>query len=515
MAYPKTSRILHPTRGVNADQPAHEVGEQFYSSVSNVIFRRGFAHRVRGWRDAYVTALAEANPIQILHLLNAFLNDINYWIIVEADGSVWALQGTDATQIDGGLFQATSNPAVYSSTLLNGLPILNNGLDEPAFWSGSGNIATLPGWTATETAKFMVAFNFHAFAMDISGPGGTFNNLVKWSNAAAPGTVPNSWTPGPTTTAGSVELSDGKGPVLCGKQLRDALIIYKQSTAFICQFVGGQNIFAFRPLKRSHGSLNRHSVCDIGEKHFIVEQGDIVISDGVNRQSIGQSRIKDFLFNQLDQNNFERLFCVFHPPTSEVLIAFPSVGSNLANLGIVYNINDTDGDAFGVRDLPNIEHAAVGVVNDVAESGIWDSDAQVWDLDDNPWNSSALTSSSESLVFSRLNDIELQNTLNDVAVSALVSKEDLDFGDAKRVKYIKRLHIIAEPGYGTLFVRLGARMTTNDTIVFGSEFALVEPAQIVDREIQGRFITVQVRSANSEQWVLNSIEIEGELRGYF
>lgn len=512
MSYPKASKILQPTHGVNRDTPGHAVSDEFYNHCQNVVFRRGFPNRVKGSRDIYETALATIAPGQIMHLVNANLNDVNYWVLCEADGSVWSIQGATADDIDGtNLFQSQPDPSLYSSVLLNGIPVINNSVDEPVYWPGSGEITTLPDWTATETCKFMTAFRFHLFAMDISGPGGTFRNLIRWSDAAAPGTVPASWTPGPSTNAGNVELADGKGPILCGVQLRDAMVIYKQSMAYICQFVGGNNIFAFQPLKRSFGTLNRKSVVDIGERHFIVEQGDIVLSDGVNRQSIGESRIKDFLFNQLDQTNFENLFCIFDAPNSEVLIALPGVGSSLPNVGITYNINT---DSFGIRDLPDIECAASGYVTDVGEDLIWDNDSDPWDSDSTFWDSTKLTASAESLIFSKLDAIELQNTTDAVDVAAFVAKYDMDFDDAKRVKFIKRLHIEAEAGFGSFFVRAGSRMTVTDTIVWQAEKTLTEPDSIVDVEAQGRFISFEIRSTGSNQWVINHVEIEGEMRGY-
>lgn len=511
MSYPKKLLRLQPRQGIIVDVPPHEVGPNFYTSGQNVIFRRGFANRVKGSRDAYTTAIATANPIQIFHLLNAVIGTSNFWIVIEADGTTWAIEGSNATQIDNLLLSSVTQPSVYSSALLNGLPIISNGLDELVFWAGTGNLALLPGWTATESAKFIAVFRFHIFAMDISGPGGNFPNLVKWSDAAAPGTVPSSWTPSASTTAGSVELADGKGPVLCALSLKDTLIFYKQSMSYGAQFVSGNQIFAFQPLNRSAGALNRHSVVDIGERHLIVEQGDITISDGINRQSIGESRQKDFLFNQLDQDNFENLFTVFFQPTSEVLIAFPSVGSQFANIGLMYNV---ERDSFGIVDLPNIEHAATGFVTDTTEAQNWNTDSEVWDDDSSAWNSTSIFAANESLVFARLNDIELQNTNDPVIKPAFIGKHDLTFGEPERVKFVKRVHVRAENGYGTLLVRIGSRMTTTEEITWTPEVMLVEPEQIVNLITQGRYISIELRSNSDNAWVINAIELEAELRGY-
>lgn len=511
MSYPKRVLRLNPSRGILADVPPYAVDREFYTTGQNVIFRIGLPNRVKGFRDAYVTALGTINPVEIFHLLNTSVGGLNRWLLVEADGSVWAIAGDVATQIDGTLISVISDPSLYSSTLLNGIPVISNAIDEPFFWSGSGNVQTLTDWIATETAKFIVAFQFHLFAMDIDGPSGVFPNLVKWSDATEPGTIPDTWTPGAGNTAGSVELSDGKGPVLCAVPLKDTLIFYKQSMSYGAQFVSGNQIFAFRPLNRKAGALNRHSVVDIGERHLIVEQGDIVISDGINRRSIGESRHKDFLFNQLDQDNFQKLACSFYQPTDEVLISFSTVGADFSNLALVYNVAR---DSFGIRDLPDVRHIAVGFVTDTIESLVWDSDAGAWDDDNTIWNSSTIAATTESLVFAKITDIELQNTSDEVIVSAFIGKHDIDFDDPERIKFVKRVHIQAEPGYGQFFVRVGARFSTTDSILWSPEVTLNEPEQIVNIITQGRYISVEIRSANEKAWIINAIDLEAELRGY-
>jgi hypothetical protein len=169
--------------------------------MSNVIMRSGFSQRIPGSRPIYETALAAAAPGQLMHAINAEFNGTNYWLIFEDDGTAWAIEGTNETQIDDSLLAAVTNPSLFSSSRLNGVPVISNGSDEPVYWDGS-LLVTLPDWTATETCQFITAFKFHLFALDISGPGGTFPNLLRWSDAAEPGTVPDDWTPGASDEAG-------------------------------------------------------------------------------------------------------------------------------------------------------------------------------------------------------------------------------------------------------------------------------------------------------------------------
>src|SRR5690606_33673634 len=101
-----------------------------------------------------------------------------------------------------------------------------------------------------------------------------------------------------------------------------------------------------------------------------------------------------------------------------------------------------------------------------------------------------------------------------VTLEAKIARHDLHFGDPARVKFVKRVHIRAEPGSGTLYVRLGARMTTDSPITWGSEIELPEGQQIVNGFAQGRYISVEIRSTGSAPWVVTGLDIEAELRGY-
>ena len=58
MSYPKQLLQLTPTKGFISDTPAHEVGPDYYTAMTNVLIRGGFPERVPGRRIAYSTAVA-------------------------------------------------------------------------------------------------------------------------------------------------------------------------------------------------------------------------------------------------------------------------------------------------------------------------------------------------------------------------------------------------------------------------------------------------------------------------
>lgn len=507
MSYPKKLLNLKPTRGVVYDIPPHEVGPDFYTSCSNVNFRNGFAERVMGSRAIYGTL-----PTAAMRALNADMGGTNWWLIMGAD-EVHALETTNSHDItpSGGL-TAVSAPWEWSAGLLNGVPVVNNGRDAPMYWDGnSGNdLVALPDWPAGTICKQLVPFRYHLVALDIDGPSGPLQHQVKWSDAAEPGTIPSSWTPSSSNEAGDAELSDTPGPIMTAVPLRDSLLIYKRNSVYSMDYIGGTAVFAIRTLLTSTGALTRHSVCEIDGRHFVVTDRDIIITDGTSINSVAAGRMRDYLFQQLDQTNYENLFVIYYKARQEVWVCFPETGNSACTKALVYNIAT---DSFGERTLPSVAHAALGIVNDDQPSGIWDDDSEAWDTDFSVWSDVNYSLAATGLVTVGGTTMTLHDTTDATTVAASVGKYDLSFNAPERIKFVKRVHLLTK-NPGTLFVRVGSRMAPTGPIRWSPEVTFTEDSQVVNTFAQGRYISIEVRSAGEELWAITGINIEVEMRGY-
>ncbi|MEO8467976.1 MAG: hypothetical protein ABI640_21870 [Gammaproteobacteria bacterium] len=510
MSYPKKLLKFRPTKGYAVDTPTTELGPDFWGgSIQNVIFRRGFAQRIGGQRPAYGTW-----PDPLYHLLNARVGTTNYWLGFGAD-SITARETSNSDDVSPSL-TPVDFPYQWSSTLLNNIPVVSNSLDTPLYWAGDVGtpFVALPGFPAGTTCKSLAAFlgaqNSHLFALNIDEPSGLHESKVKWSAAAEPGTIPSEWTAAADNQAGEIELSATPGPIMCAVPLRGSLLIYKRSSLYAADYIGGNDVFSFRPLLPSVGALTRHAVCDVNGKHIVVTDGDIVETDGTNLRSIGQARMREYLFANLDSTNYEALFVVFHRAKGEVWICYPETGQSLCTKALVYDVAN---DAFGVRDLDTVSCAAIGTINDDASSEIIDDQEEIIDDDTRYLNQQNFSLSTESLVLGAADQAIQQDTADAVTVGAKIGRYDLDFGDAARVKFVRRLHVRAQ-NYGTLAVRVGSRMSPTDAITWSAEQTLTEPDQVVNAFAQGRYISVEIRTAHTAVWTVSGIDIEYELRGY-
>lgn len=159
--------------------------------------------------------------------------------------------------------------------------------------------------------------------------------------------------------------------------------------------------------------------------------------------------------------------------------------------------------------------AAIGIVNDTDADESWAAAAYTWASATQLWNKQNFSFANESLLLGHDDLAEMQDTDDAVEVDASVGRYDLHFGEPERLKFVKRAHVRAQPGYGTLLVRVGARMTPTDDITWGTEQTLTEPEQIVNTFAQGRYISVEARSTGADVWTITGLDLEAELRGYF
>ncbi len=513
MSYPKVSLALQPTRGLIADTADHEASLEYWTQVQNVQFRDGFATRIGGFRNIYEAEIGQIAPTQFMHAVNARLASANWWLLFQANGQAHAVQSGTVSRIDNSELSSVDNPSEISSALINGVPIVNNGKDEPKFWDGTGNLQTLPGWTATETARFIAVFKFHVFALNISGPDGTFPNLVKVSSATEPGSVPASWTPAPDNDASSVELADSEGELSCAYRLADSLLIYKRNAIYQARYVAGSNDpFSYRKVESAIGALSPRSVCDIGGAHFIVSDGDIILFDGTTRRTIGEARVRDFLFDQLDSNNFLNTFCVYNRARDEVLVGFPQQGSQYANQALIYDVSR---DSFGLRDLEDVAHATVGVVNDTAPGNTWSDRTEPWAQAQGSWAQIVGATAKDTLSLVKAVALTQEDIQAAVPVNALVARSGLDFGDAKRYKFVRQIHVKTRQPFGELRVRVGGQDTPNGPIAWSETITLTDTEQVAPCVAMGRYIAVEMQTSDANVWKITSVDLEAEMRGYF
>jgi hypothetical protein len=511
---PTRKRLSLSPYGMQPDAPTWEAPLDTFTTVRNVIFREAFAER-RGADTPVYTGHPASN---ILALQSLLFNGSTYWIGAGSTG-MRAYTTSNSYDITPASYIAGTRASAYSIGLINNFVYLNDAINAPLIWANDYLVPFVvqPTWPVDARCGHMFAFKYHLFACNVSNASGVLTSRVAWSDAAPPGSYPQTWVPAANNEAGDTDLIDTPGPIIASAPIRDTQILYKRGAMYACEY-GGEDVFQFRPLFTNMGALTPHGVCNVGGRHVVVTDGDIILTDGVSRQSLAKTRVARYLFNQIDSARYDELFTFYYRARNEVWVCAPITGGGpYCSMALVIPM-DAPG-RWGMRDISHVACGAQGLINDRVSSPTWDDSPDTWDASSKKWNETAFNNAEETLVLSStptttstLLSIDANTT---EMVSADVTRLDLHFNEPSRVKMIRTIGVRAAPGFGKLYIRVGARNSPSEPLVWFPSEELIEPAQHVDVIAEGRYISVMISADSDRVWQFSGIDFEYELRGYF
>lgn len=376
--------------GVITDQRPYMIPPEAWTTGLNVRVTDTDITKMAGWAQTFGTP-----PVPPHFLMSVKTVVESFWLYTSLDKAyVWdGSTHTDVTRTVGGDY-GTTETRQWNGTLLGGIPIINNGVDVPQFWSPSvvgTPLADLTNWPANLRAKVVRAFGPFLMAIGISKSGTAMPHMVKWSHPADPGSVPITWdeTDG-SHDAGEVDFPDSKAGLLVDMlPLGETMYIYKDASVRKCRYVGGREIFDFGQSAwlTDTGILAPRCVCVTGDgtRQVWASQDDILWHDGQKVRSLLTGRRRRELFNRLDTVHYNNSFMFVNPFMGEVWFCYVSTGSEHPNRALVFNYLN-GGDTWPITDADGItfRNADVGsIANSTPE--IWDSGTDIWDTDTGPW----------------------------------------------------------------------------------------------------------------------------------
>ena len=365
--------------GIVKDINPWELPPNVWSDGNNVRAEHGAITKSPGYAEVMATC-----PIVPLYITNLNTAADNYWIVA-GTAAIHVYKDSNDTWYNitrsSGAYNATAEEN-WTSTVLGGILVMANGYDDPQFWaltngepSTSTLMADLSNWPADRECYSMRAFRSFLVALNINDSSGAsdvgYPRLVKWSTEAATQTVPSSWDEtSATVDAGEYELADTRGAILDGLPLRDTFMIYKEDSIYSMSYVGTPFIFSFRQLSPSVGVLTKNCVAEFDGGHFFFGNGDIYINDGQKVTSILPHKIRDYVFDFIDGDQYKKSFVVADYGNTEMWACFPTAEntSNQCNKAVVWNWTNQ---AFTLRDLPNLSHIGYGSIADPNSFTTW------------------------------------------------------------------------------------------------------------------------------------------------
>jgi len=508
---------IRPSKGLAADLPAWEVGNDFWTQGDNVVFRDAFAERVAGHADVHAT-LQDA----IRSLMCMEVSGTNSWLY-NGDTKMYVVQGTTHTDLTpGGGITGTTDLNQWTVGVLNGIPFANNGVDTPMYWdlNLANNFAELTGWESGDIAYSMRAFKYFLLAIGLTSTSGSPQpDVVKWSKSASAGAIPSTWAASASNDAGAIPCSETNGKLIDGAILGGSFVLYKQHAAHILDWIGGNDVMEARPILQNVGILSRNCVAGYRGAHYLLSDGDFLRFDGADPRSVIDARMRRFLFNQLDQSNYEAAFVHPFPKRNEIWVCIPSSGNTYCDLALIYNVAK---DSWGVRELPLVSCAALGFVTDDTPSSIWSAQTNPWsDYAGIKWGEIGAAGLSErSLVLGKPDDATATNSqmlevdngtdFDGTEISAKVAKHSMPLGNPYQVKTVTSVFPRVNAPAGTeLLVRIGTQMDVSEAISWSAQRTYtVGTDDRADIIATGRFISVEVSSLGGQVWQLSGVDLK-------
>lgn len=508
-------------RGTQLDPQPQDVPDDYMTGCFNVNFRHDTINKSGG----FLSIFQGTNPFPFPPIQGIFspFQGTMYWLMCSAQ-NVFVSDGLTQSDITpvAGLVPATANE--FTLTNLNGLTVINNVQDTPFWWTGNPQFQCqdLPDWPAGIEVKSIRAYKNHLVALSDS----INNQHMFWSDAAAAGTIPDSWTPGPDSQAGDNVLGDEVGSILDAFPLRDDLVIYKRRSTYIMSFIGGDAVMGFRKFMPDRGCLNKNCVADHNGFHYVLTDDDIIRHDGQNIESLIDDENRSTIFSLIDGANFQTSFVVSNPHEDEVYFFFPTlaIGQNeVPNRAAVFHI---DSGRWSFREVPDLSGAATGVVilqTDPAENTQWDNAIGSWDEQQTRWNEGSQTLGTMTdgmLWFSEIHNacywLDAADTADGDTITATVTRGFTSFETPNLVKLVTKVYPSFRANTGTVLqIRLQGNIELDGPSISETFTYTVGVDDWVDVLITGKYISLEVTSVGDEPWQLSSWEVHYQLASQY
>lgn len=500
--------------GILTDPNPSDLPPASWSEGRNIRFKNGKVIKTFGHSSVFGKLPNDDKP----RFAMPYLSDMTPFWFVASESKIYRTEGNvyrDVSRTEGGPYGATQRYP-WNGGFLSGVAILNNGFDVPQHVRATGiaEFSDLPEWPPTLRAKIVRPFKNYLVALNITDNSRQQPTVVRWSSPADPGEVPSTWdVADPKNDAGSTPLADTAGAIVDGKKLRDQFVIYKEDSVYSMRYVGGVYVFAFQQLFDDVGMIAPNCAAEFDGKHFVIGQGDVYVHNGVQKRSVIDGKMKNYLFNAIKAGSNYNVFVVPDYSNTEMWICFQSTAESVdlgyCDRAAIYNWAD---DTWAIRDLPNINHATYGVV-DPRDPDDWDSDNEVWDVDTTVWGNSTYNPAKMKIlmVSSRNNATYVvgENSLFDKQpFTSSVLRSDLYGGDDLHVKNVNSItpHI---RGSGICNVWVGASMLQDSPARWHGPYPYrIGTDHKIDCRVAGRYIGVRFDFTSEGEWELNGYTVE-------
>ncbi len=147
----------------------------------------------------------------------------------------------------------------------------------------------------------------------------------------------------------------------------------------------------------------------------MIGQGDVYVHNGIQKSSVIDGQMREYLFTTMQAELIKRTFVVPDYNNTEMWICYCSTnlpsGADYCDRAVIYNWKENN---WTIRDLPKVFSGGVGIV-DPKISDAWDADSQSWEEDNTAWGEGSYNPSKTKILLSSIDNSKVYlvgDTLN-------------------------------------------------------------------------------------------------------
>ena len=256
-------------------------------------------------------------------------------IVVTSESAIWEFDGQVWQDITGAAVADGTSERWTGGWLSGGLTLANRlvtrtyrpGIDvssQAMVYDGE----TGQTWEDRQRSALVFRpFREYMLAANVREGSSEFPSFIQWCDPVLPGQIPTDWMTRDTNRAGDVDLPDTPGEIVDMIPLRDYLMIYKTDSVYTCQWIGGNDVFAFRRLTKAKGIFARNTVAEYLSRHWAQGSEDIFLLDGNSITSLLWGKLKRSWLNDRDPDRAQNNWTVHDPINEEMLFGYVSVNA--------------------------------------------------------------------------------------------------------------------------------------------------------------------------------------------
>lgn len=499
--------------GVISDITPVELPINAWSSASNMRFRDGYAERFEGQVSIFT-----APSVTPYHITPYSTSTAHYWIHSGLERH-YADDGTTRSELTPAAISTGSIDDRFTGGVLNGVFILNNGIDKPWYWGGNvaNHLAYLTAWPANTRCNSLRPWSNYLVMVNVLKNKGTasetrYPHMVKWSQGADPGTIPASYDETDASIdAGERDLAETPGLMVDSLPLGNMNIIYKEDAMYAQSYIGGQEIFSFQRLPGNFGMLARGCAADTPLGHVVLGQGDVILHSGQGPQSILTGKVRRALFNAIDATYQSRCFLVADRSRNEVWICYPDSGSSVCTTALVWNWLDQ---SLTYRALSNVTYGNTGPLS-ASFNSTYNTVTATYDSTTQSYNSLQVSTAESKLILCDtaplISMADYGTDFNGSAYSAYLERTDLVFdGDTGHMKTILGVYPRISGSTGmTVYIQVGGRNDIEAGVSWSTPVAYTVGSSLWARtRATWRFPAIRFYTTAAVAWRLKSYDLE-------